>query len=136
MRVMSNPSGHLPCWERCIVKPDSVEKQTEIKDGQTEVVTTGGIIVPQPAMDQGKSITDPRTGKILNAKEEAEATGTLMAYGPMAFQDENGEYLPGSPEIGERVSFSRYAGTLIKGADGEDYRSMKDRDIQDIVVNG
>jgi chaperonin GroES len=106
MRVMSNPSGHLPCWERCIVKPDPVE-----------VKTAGGIIIPDTAQ-----------------KAEAEATGTLMAYGPMAFQDENGEYLPGSPEIGERVSFSRYAGTLIKGADGEDYRSMKDRDIQDIVV--
>jgi co-chaperonin GroES (HSP10) len=132
---MSNPSGRVPQWERCIVKPDATEKQTELKDGHVEVVTTGGIIVPQPAIDQGKSITDPKTGKILNSKEEAEATGTLIAIGPMAFRDEDDVFFPWCPEIGERVSFSRYAGTLIKGADGQDYRSMKDRDIQDIVVS-
>lgn len=32
-------------------------------------------------------------------------------------------------EIGTRVTFTRYSGVIVKGADGRDYRVMKDSDI-------
>lgn len=106
MRVCSNPSGHLPLWEQCIVEPDPVEEKTK-----------GGIIIPETSQ-----------------KVETGCIGTLIAYGPQAFRDEDDEFFPGAPDIGERVFFPRYAGTLFKGEDGKDYRSMKDRDIK-LVVN-
>jgi|WetSurMetagenome_2_1015567.scaffolds.fasta_scaffold268205_2 chaperonin GroES len=109
MRVQTNPSGHSPRWEYCIVQPDPVEEKTK-----------GGIIIPETA--QGKQV-------------ETGCTGTLLTYGPMAFKDEDGEYFDGSPDIGERVFFARYAGTLLKGEDGADYRLMKDRDIKSVVTS-
>lgn len=34
--------------------------------------------------------------------------------------------------VGHRVLFGRYAGTMVKGADGEDYRLVVDDDVKGI----
>lgn len=60
------------------------------------------------------------------AKEKPQE-GEVLAVGPGAMNDK-GERLPMTLVAGDRVIFSKYAGTEIK-LDGEEYLIMSERDI-------
>ena len=60
------------------------------------------------------------------AKEKPQE-GAVLAVGP-GVMNEQGERLPMSVAVGDRVIFSKYAGTEIK-LDGEEYLIMAERDI-------
>jgi len=60
------------------------------------------------------------------AKEKPQE-GEVLAVGPGAMNDK-GERLPMTLVTGDRVIFSKYAGTEIK-LDGEEYLIMSERDI-------
>lgn len=74
----------------------------------TEEKTKSGLYVPDTAKEK------PQEGEVL-------------AVGPGAM-NEQGERLPMSLAVGDRVIFSKYAGTEIK-LDGEEYLIMAERDI-------
>lgn len=74
----------------------------------TEEKTKSGLYVPDTAKEK------PQEGEVL-------------AVGPGAM-NEQGERLPMSVAVGDRVIFSKYAGTEIK-LDGEEYLIMAERDI-------
>lgn len=74
----------------------------------TEEKTKSGLYVPDTAKEK------PQEGEVL-------------AVGPGAMNDQ-GERLPMTVAIGDRVIFSKYAGTEIK-LDGEEYLIMAERDI-------
>ncbi|HHV14971.1 MAG TPA: co-chaperone GroES [Gelria sp.] len=74
----------------------------------TEEKTKSGLYVPDTAKEK------PQEGEVL-------------AVGPGVMNDK-GERLPMTVAVGDRVIFSKYAGTEIK-LDGEEYLIMAERDI-------
>lgn len=74
----------------------------------TEEKTKSGLYVPDTAKEK------PQEGEVL-------------AVGPGAINDK-GERLPMYVAVGDKVIFSKYAGTEIK-LDGEEYLIMSERDI-------
>ena len=91
-----------PTEFKVLIKPDKVEGQT-----------SGGLYLPDSARDKQQFSVD---------------RGEVMSFGDGFYQE-----LPGpKPEVGDRVIFNRYAGSLIK-VDGQDYRLCNDKDICAIV---
>ena len=86
-------SGIIPTGGHVLVLPDAVEEKT-----------SGGIYLPETIRD----------------KEQAAATsGIVVSIGSSAWKDLD----DGSPwaKVGDRVSYSRYAGVVMKGNDSIDY---------------
>lgn len=96
-----NQSKILPTGGHLLVLPDKVEE-----------ITAGGIILVPETID----------------KEQSAATvGTLIAVGPGAWADID----DGSPwaEVGDKVSYARYAGVAMVGQDKESYVLINDNDV-------
>ena len=79
---------------------------------EKEEVTAGGIVLPETAKEK------PQEGEV-------------MAVGPGAINDK-GERLPMNVAVGDKIIFSKYAGTEIK-LDGEDFLIMAERDVLGIL---
>ncbi len=79
---------------------------------EEEEKTKGGIIIPDTAKEK------PIEGKVI-----AVGNGKLL---------ENGETRPLEVKVGDRVLFSKYAGTDIK-IEGEEYLIMREDDILGII---
>jgi len=77
-----------------------------------EEVTKGGIIIPDTA-------------------KERPAEGKVLAVGPGKVNDD-GKKVPMSVKKGDRVLFSKYAGTEIK-VDGEDRMILREDEILAII---
>lgn len=101
-----NRSKILPVCDKVLVLVDqSVEK------------TAGGIIVPDV-------VAEPIS---LGA-----TMGVLVAVGPQAFAYDSNRLVRWEgqrPKAGDRVYFTKYAGSLYTGHDGLEYRLMEDRAI-------
>lgn len=98
-----NPSGIEPLEYNVVVRPEKVEDQTR-----------GGIYIPDEVKERD---------------QYGHHRGEMVAASPMAFSfDDWPPDLP-KPEVGQTVIFVKYAGTLVPGRDGEDYRVMKDKDV-------
>ncbi len=106
-RFMTNESGLIPSEYNVVVKPDAVEE-----------VTKGGIILPVSTTDRDKLAADE---------------GTLIAVSPHAFSYADWPEGEKPPQVGDRVVFARYAGSLIKRGDAE-YRILKDSNIIAVVT--
>ena len=101
-----NPSGIRPVEYRILVKPTEVEERTE-----------GGIIIPPTVRDRDQM---------------AQADGVLMAVGGSAFSDWKA---PGdAPSIGDRLTFAKYAGIVLRGQDGEEYRLLEDKEVFGVLT--
>lgn len=98
---IDNQSGILPTGGHLLVLPDKVEEKT-----------AGGIYIPQDTQEK---------------EQQAATVGTLVAVGPGAWLDLD----DGKPwaEVGDRVSYSRYAGVAMVGQDDESYVLINDNDI-------
>ena len=98
-----NTSGILPTEYNVLVRPDVVPEKT-----------AGGLHLPD----------------LVKEKDEFGRTeGEMVAVSPLAFT--YAEWPEGSlkPKVGDRVIFSRYSATEIKGDDGVKYWIMKDTAI-------
>jgi len=93
-----NESGIWPVECKCLVLPDEVPTKT-----------AGGIDI---------SVTADK-------EQQAQVKGTLVAAGPVAFEDWSSKKIP----VGTRVFFAKYAGIYISGDDGKQYRLINDNDI-------
>jgi chaperonin GroES len=96
-----NNSGIVPTGGHLLVLPAKVEEKT-----------AGGIYIPDTTRE----------------KEQLAATiGTLIAIGPGAWTDLD----DGKPwaEVGDRISYSRYAGVVMDGMDSEQYVLINDNDV-------
>ena len=103
MSEQVNKSGILPVEYKVLVKTDNVED-----------VSDGGIYL-------GNKQTERET--------LAQTSGTLIDVGGNAFEDWKGKL----PEPGDRVMTAKYAGGIVEGVDGEEYRLMNDKDIAAII---
>ena len=77
-----------------------------------EEKTKGGIIIPDSA-------------------KEAPAEGKVIAVGPGKRED--GKLAPLDVKAGDRIIFSKYAGTEVK-IEGEEHLIMREEDILGIIV--
>jgi len=74
-----------------------------------EAITAGGIIIPESSKEKQKYHTQK---------------ATLIAVGKSCFA----QWIE-KPEPGTRVLIVQYAGTLIPGKDGKEYRIIREDDI-------
>ncbi|HHL39044.1 MAG TPA: co-chaperone GroES [Deltaproteobacteria bacterium] len=85
-----------------------------VQRASEEEKTKGGIIIPDSA-------------------KETPMEGTIIAAGP-GRKDEDGKLHPLDVKAGDKVIFSKYAGSEIK-IEGEEYLIMREEDILGIVEN-
>ena len=78
-----------------------------------EEKTKGGIVLPDTAKEK------PTEGEVM-----AIGTGKVL---------ENGQKLPLEVKVGDRIIFSKYAGTEVK-LDGEDFLVISERDVLAVVT--
>lgn len=99
--MMENKSGISPTGGHVLISPDPVEEKTK-----------GGIYLPDTTRD---------------SEQRAATTGTVIAIGPGAWLDLD----DGQPwaEVGDHVSYARYAGVEMVGKDEESYTLINDNDI-------
>lgn len=83
-----------------------------VKVLEQEERTRGGIVLPDTAKEK------PQQGEVL-----AVGTGAIL---------ENGQKRPLEVKEGDRVIFSKYAGTEVK-LDGEEYLILSERDILAVI---
>lgn len=101
---MKNLSGIRPSEFKVLIEPKSVESKSP-----------GGILLPDDVKDR---------------KEFAQQEGVVVAASPLAFSYASKEAWDGQePKVGDRVSYAKYAGALIKGKDGKEYRVVNDKDL-------
>jgi chaperonin GroES len=79
---------------------------------EAEEKTAGGIIIPDTAKEK------PQEGKII-------------AVGP-GKRDEDGNLVPLDVKAGDRILFTKWAGTELK-LDGQEYMIMKEDDILGVI---
>jgi chaperonin GroES len=79
---------------------------------EEEQQTAGGIIIPDTAKEKPQE-------------------GTVVAVGP-GKRDDDGKRIPMDVKVGDRILFSKYAGTDIK-IDGEEHVFMREDDILGIL---
>lgn len=103
-----NNSGVHPISDRVLVQPD-----------ETVEVKGGLIVVPEDIKKQYAL---------------SQTYGAIVEYGPTAFKYEFKNYeVDQRREDGVRVMFAKYAGIVIRGKDGKDYRLLRDDDITAFV---
>lgn len=107
-----NKSGIHPTGEKVLVRPIKTERKTD-----------GGIIIPDAAASK---------------YDLAQIKATVIEVGPTAFEKEvYFEKTYGMPTVtprsGDIIAIAKYAGYLLKGKDGEEYRIINDDDITAIL---
>lgn len=104
---MTNESGITPVGHRVLVRP--------IK---TERVTGGGIIIPESTADKN---------------DKAQIKALVIDYGTTAWKAAG---FGGEPwaNRGDTVLTGKFAGVMVKGSDGVEYRLVNDDDIQARIV--
>jgi len=97
---MSYEPGLEPIGHRCLVCPIKTDRTTK-----------GGIIIPEDAAER---------------EDMAQIKGVLVAVGKTAGDDYGWKNWA---EVGRTVIFGKYAGVIIKGEDGKEYRLVNDEDL-------
>lgn len=87
---------------------------------KAEEKSKGGIILPDDTKDR---------------EQFAQMEGVLIAVSPLAFTyaGEAEWSAADKPKPGDRVLFAKYAGALIRGKDGVDYRIINDKDLSAVL---
>ena len=83
-----------------------------VKRVEEEQKTKGGLIIPDTA-------------------KEKPMQGEVLAVGPGA-RDEDGDLVPMSVQVGDRVLFGKWSGTEVK-IDGQDLLIMKESDVMGVI---
>lgn len=99
-KMVANPSGITPLEYNVLVQPQKVEERT-----------SGGLWKPEEYRDR---------------EQWGETRAKVVAVSPLAFNYEREAPKPG---VGDLVIFAKSAGTMVEGADGEEYRLIKDKDV-------
>ena len=112
--------GKIPAIEDCKPGFDPVEYNCIVAPEEMETVSKGGIIFADTTKER---------------EELAQVRGLLVAVSPLAF---NYDTWPEAekdrqPKAGDQVIYGKYAGILIKGDDGREYRLLKDKDVAAVI---
>lgn len=106
---IQNTSGIEPVEFNCVFLPEKIEEKTQ-----------SGIYLPEQHTER---------------EQLASVQGVMVAASPLAFTYETWPEGVKPPQPGAKVLIAKYAGTVAKGADGQDYRIIKDKDILAVRVD-
>lgn len=106
---MRNDSGIQPTEFKVLIAPKPVQAKSK-----------GGIILPDDTKERD---------------QYAQMEGELVACSPLAFTYAGAHEWNGSdkPRPGDRVLFAKYAGAVVQGKDGKDYRICNDKDVTAVL---
>lgn len=110
----SSPYKPLPSLSELSPGINPVEFNVLVLVAELEEKSRGGIIIVDDAKDR---------------EELGGIEGLLVAKSPMAFRFDEAPRDMRWPEPGDRVTFAKWAGSVVMGDDGKRYRLMKDKDI-------
>lgn len=86
-------------------------------------------VLIEPEIVEEKTLGGIILAPITKEREQmAQVRGILIAVGGNAFEDWNDK-----PKVGDKVYFGKYAGYIIKGGNGKEYRLCNDKDICAII---
>ncbi len=102
--MSGNTSGLQPVEFKILIEPEEVEQKS-----------VGGIVLVSATTDKEKM---------------AQVRGKLIAVGGNAFEDWNEP----KPKVGDRLWYAKYAGYVIKGDDGKEYRLANDKDCAAVCI--
>ena len=106
--------GSIPSLSECKPGFNPVEYNVVIAPKRAQEKTIGGIIIPASTQEKD---------------EAAEVWGLLVGASPLAFNYDQWPDGATRPEPGDQVLYAKYAGILVNGDDGQEYRILKDKDI-------
>ena len=110
MSAAINASGMQPVEYKILIAPEDISETDE----RIKSARAAGIVMVDKTTDR---------------EAMAQVKGTLVAIGGNAFEDWAGIV----PQIGDVIWFAKYAGYVIKGRDGKDYRLANDKDCSAII---
>jgi len=103
---MTNPSKARPLKYRCLLLPEKVDEMA----GEEKIIR--------------------KTTETIFREQTEQVKAKLIAKGSMAFTvDYTGEEYAGAPQIGDTVLIMKFAGVIVEGDDGLDYRLINDEEI-------
>jgi chaperonin GroES len=94
-----NTSGLVPVEYKILIEPEEVELKS-----------AGGIVLATATTEKEKM---------------AQVRGKLIAVGGNAFED----WKEPIPKIGDNILYAKYAGIVVKGKDGREWRLANDKDV-------
>lgn len=100
-----NTSGLHPVEYKILIEPEDVER-----------TSAGGIVL---------------VDKVTEREKMAQVRGKLIAVGGNAFED----WQDPIPQVGDIITYAKYAGLIVKGVDEKEYRLANDKDITAIVTS-
>lgn len=103
----SNPSGIRPVEYKVLVEPKELEKTTK-----------GGLILADETLEK---------------ESFGRQEGVLVAVSPMAFKFEDWPDGEPTPQVGDRVMFSKYNADQVQGRDGKTYWIMNDKSVMAVI---
>jgi chaperonin GroES len=118
MKAGAKSMNKIPSLSECNPGIKPTEYNVLIVPEDTEQVTAGGIILATTTKE---------------ANDIATMKGRLVAVSPHAFTYADNWPDGTMPQVGDAVLYAKYAGTLITGADGKEYRLAKDKDVAAIL---
>ena len=110
----------IPTLSECDPGFDPVEYNVIIAPEVMAAKTVGGIIMPD---------------RVKDTEDLAQVRGLLVAVSPLAFNFDvwPQEEAHRRPKAGDQVIYGKYAGILVTGDDGREYRLCKDKDVAAVV---
>ena len=111
MNAAVNASGIQPVEYKILILPELAEETDEVL---------------RRAKAAGLALVDKTTER----EKMAQVKGRLVAAGGNAFEDWSGQV----PQLGDTVWFAKYAGYVVKGDDGQEYRLANDKDISAVLL--
>jgi len=106
-----NTSGLAPVEYKILILPEKVEETDE----RMKSAKAAGLVLIDQTTDREK---------------QSQVKGKLVAIGGNAFEDWQGRI----PQVGDVVWYAKYAGYVVPGSDGQEYRLANDKDIAAVVM--
>jgi co-chaperonin GroES (HSP10) len=107
-----NTSGLQPVEYKILILPELVEETDE----RLKSAKAAGLVLIDKTTDREK---------------QSQVRGTLVDIGGNAFEGWEGRL----PQVGDVVWYAKYAGYVVPGDDGKEYRLANDKDIAAVVVH-
>lgn len=95
-----------------------------------KVLVRPSVVEVDPALARAKAAGLQLPPDVLERELMAQIVADLVAVGGNAFED----WKPPIPKVGNSVLIAKYAGITIRGADGNEYRMLNDKDISGIIT--
>lgn len=101
-----------------------------VKPVEYKVLVAPGDIEVDPVIARARAQGLQLPPEVVEKEFAAQIVAELVAVGGNAFED----WKPPVPKPGDKVLMAKYAGITLKGADGNEYRMLNDKDLSGIIT--